>query len=54
MKATKIITALSILALSATGVNAAYEEVKCDVDPVFNANSCNQCFNEKIKEKVLI
>jgi len=49
MKATKIITALSILALSATGVSAAYEEVKCDVDPVFNANSCNQCFLWKDK-----
>ena len=48
MKATKIITALSLLALSATWVSA-YDEVKCTTDPAFSANSCNQCFTGKAK-----
>jgi len=48
MKVTKIITALSLLALSATGVSA-YEEVECNTDPSFNANSCSQCFLGKNK-----
>ena len=43
MKATKILTALSLLALSATGVSA-YDEVKCEIDPTYAANSCSQCF----------
>ena len=43
MKAITILTGLSLLALSATGVSA-YDEVKCTTDPVFAANSCNQCF----------
>ena len=43
MKATTILTTLSLLALSATWVSA-YDEVKCNTDAVFAANSCNQCF----------
>ncbi|MCD5380289.1 hypothetical protein LR004_00010 [Candidatus Gracilibacteria bacterium] len=43
MKATKILTALSLLALSATGASA-YDEVKCNTDATFAANSCDQCF----------
>ncbi len=44
MKTTTILTTLSLLALSATGVSA-YDEVKCTTDAVFAANSCNQCFS---------
>jgi len=43
MKATKILTALSVLAVSVTGASA-YDEIQCSTDPVFAANSCNQCF----------
>jgi len=43
MKTIKIITALSLLTLSITGVNA-YKDIQCNSDPVFDANSCNQCF----------
>lgn len=37
-----IATWVSLLVLSST--NAAYKEVACSTDEVFNQNSCNQCF----------
>lgn len=43
---TSILTAVSVLALSTLSASA-YTEVKCDTDPVFSANSCNQCFTDK-------
>lgn len=43
MKLVKILTATSVLALSSLSASA-YNTVKCDSDPVFSANSCNQCF----------
>ena len=46
MKLTNIFTAISILALSTLSASA-YTTVKCDTDPVFAANSCNQCFTDK-------
>ena len=45
MKATKIVVALSLLTLTVTGTNAAYKEIQCSADPIFAANSCNQCFS---------
>ena len=43
MKSLKIVTALWILAVSTLSASA-YDTVKCDSDPIFAANSCNQCF----------
>jgi len=34
---------LALLAVS--GTNAAYKEVSCSTDPLFEQYSCNQCFN---------
>jgi hypothetical protein len=47
---TKILTTISILALSSISVSA-YDEVKCSTDPVFASNSCNQCFTDKNREE---
>lgn len=38
---------LSFLVLQTT--SAAYEEIDCKSDPVFTANSCNQCFDWETK-----
>lgn len=46
MKLTTIFTAISVLAVSTLSASA-YTTVKCDTDPVFSANSCNQCFIDK-------
>ena len=43
MKTLKIVTALWVLAVSTLSASA-FTTVKCDTDPVFAANSCNQCF----------
>jgi hypothetical protein len=39
----KLLAVASVLVLSTLSVSA-YETVECSTDPVFNANSCNQCF----------
>jgi hypothetical protein len=43
MKLKKILAVLVAMSLSSSFVSA-YEEASCSSDPVFAANSCNQCF----------
>lgn len=43
MKVLKIVTVASVLVASTLSASA-YTTVKCDTDPVFAANSCNECF----------
>jgi LPXTG-motif cell wall-anchored protein len=42
----KVLLSLSTIVffIIAQGTQAAYTEVKCTVDPAYEANSCNQCF----------
>lgn len=46
MKTLKILVATSVTFMSVMWASA-YETVKCSTDPVFSANSCNQCFTWK-------
>jgi hypothetical protein len=43
MKVLKILLVTVISTMSVASVSA-YEKVECSADPVFNVNSCNQCF----------
>jgi hypothetical protein len=46
MKLTTILTAMSVLAISTLSASA-YTTVKCDTDPAFASNSCNECFTDR-------
>jgi hypothetical protein len=41
----KIILASIVTLLTITSASAAYNEIDCSSDPVFQENSCNQCFD---------
>lgn len=45
MKAIKSLFAVWLLGLTVWATSAAYEEIQCNTDPVFAANSCSQCFD---------
>jgi len=49
MKAKILLSAL--LAVVMITPTFAYEEIKCSTDPIFAANSCNQCFNGKTQSE---
>ena len=41
----KILLAWVVAMLAVSSASAAYSEIDCSSDPVFQENSCNQCFN---------
>lgn len=41
----------ALLAVSLVVPTFAFEEIECSSDPVFSANSCNQCFNGKAQSQ---
>jgi hypothetical protein len=49
MKSKILLTALLVVALVTP--TFAFEEIECSSDPVFSANSCNQCFNGKTQSQ---
>ena len=44
MKIMKSLFAATIVVMTLWTTSAAYKEIQCTTDPVFAANSCNQCF----------
>lgn len=41
----------ALLAVALVTPTFAFEEIQCSSDPIFSANSCNQCFNGKAQSQ---